>query len=192
MKNKISKFTVFFFLLISTSSFLNANVNLNAIKFTFLSWTSGSTKLSYERTFPEIKQTGELCAGLICAGYDKYKNNPLGFTLRYGHKFFIGSYNVEKPFDGFFLRPEIIYSHFSYDKKDDKIRSLAQMASVIGTFGYQKTFGSFIVDGWVGGGFAFGNSADTGYHHGFQLWNWFNSYNKNIALSFSIRLGWCF
>ena len=122
MKNKISKFTVIFFLLISTSSFLNANVNLNAIKFTFLSWTSGSTKLSYERAFPEIKQTGELCAGLICAGYDKYKNNPLGFTLRYGHKFFIGSYNVEKPFDGFFLRPEIIYSHFSYDKKDDKMK----------------------------------------------------------------------
>lgn len=193
MKNKFYKFAVTIFLLISLSSFLTAEeINLNAIKFTFLSWTSGSTKISYERAFPKIKQTGELCAGLICAGYDKYHNNPLGFTLRYGHKFFVGKYDVQKAFDGFFLRPEIIYSHFSYDAKNTQIRTLAQMTSLIGTFGYQKTFGNFIIDGWVGGGVAFGTPADTGYHHGFQLWNWFNSYNENIALSFSIRLGWCF
>ena len=76
MKNKFYKFAVTIFLLISLSSFLTAEeTNLNAIKFTFLSWTSGSTKISYERAFPKIKQTGELCAGLICAGYDKYHNN---------------------------------------------------------------------------------------------------------------------
>ena len=59
----------------------------NAIKITFLSWTSGSTKISYERAFPQCKQSGEICASVIGAGYDKYKNDPLGFTLRYGHKF---------------------------------------------------------------------------------------------------------
>ena len=171
--------------------------NKNAIKFTFLSWFSGSTKISYERAFPEIKQSGEICAGLISAGYDKYHNSPLGFTLRYGHKFFIGEYSTIKPLDGFFVRPEIIYSHFSYDSKTlnanlEKERNLAQMTALLGTFGYQKTFGNFIIDGWVGAGMALGKPADTGYHHGFQLWNWFGTYNENIALSFSIRLGWCF
>ncbi len=175
----------------------NLSSDKNAIKFTFLSWFTGSTKISYERAFPNIKQSGELCVGLICAGYDKYQNSPLGFTLRYGHKFFLGEYSTSKPFDGFFLRPEIIYSHFSYDSKkqnsnSEKERSLAQMTAILGTFGYQKTFGNFIIDGWVGVGPAFGKPADTGYHHGFQLWNWFDSYNENIALSFSIRLGWCF
>lgn len=47
----------------------------------------------------------------------------------------------------------------------------------------------FIADAWVGGGYALGTPAETGYHHGFQLWNWFNTRNDNIALSFSIRLG---
>ena len=62
---------------------------LNSVKITFLSWISGSTKLSYERAFPEIRQSGEICGSVICAGFDKYKNNPLGFTVRYGHKFFL-------------------------------------------------------------------------------------------------------
>lgn len=62
---------------------------LNSVKITVLSWISGSTKVSYERAFPAWKQSGELCASMIGAGYDKYKNNPLGFTVRYGHKFFL-------------------------------------------------------------------------------------------------------
>lgn len=115
----------------------------------------------------------------------------MGFTLRYGHKFFLGEYSTSKPLDGFFVRPEIIYSHFSYDSKNqnsnlEKERRLAQMSAILGTFG------NFIIDGWVGAGMALGNPADTGYHHGFQLWNWFGTYNENIALSFSIRLGRCF
>ena len=202
MQNKklflVSIFIVLFYSIsFAQETKLNSTIDKNALKFTFLSWFSGSTKFSYERAFPEVKQSGEICAGLICAGYDKYNNSPLGFTLRYGHKFFIGEYSYSKPLDGFFLRPEIIYSHFSYDSKTLnsnllRERNLAQMTALLGTFGYQKTFGNFIIDGWVGAGLAFGNPADTGYHHGFQLWNWFNSYNENIALSFSIRLGWCF
>ena len=45
---------------------------LNSIKITFLSWTSGSTKVSYERALPNWHQSSELCASLISAGYDKY------------------------------------------------------------------------------------------------------------------------
>ena len=66
------------------------------------------------------------------------------------------------------------------------------MNSLIGCFGYQKTFGKFIVDSWFGAGVAFGEPCETGYHHGFQLWDFLGSKNENIALSFSIRLGWIF
>ena len=168
-------------------------VCLNALKFTFLSWASGSTKISYERALPEQKQSAEICASLISAGYDKYHNNPLGFTLRYGHKFFLGDYSAERPFDGFYLRPEAIFCRYTYDSAAPAHpRTLAQMGALLATAGYQRTFGRFLVDGWVGGGYSFGTPADTGYHHGFQVWNWFGTRNDNIALSFSIRLGWCF
>ena len=53
----------------------------NAVKITFLSWATGSTKLSYERALPH-RQSAELCASIIGAGYDKYGNNPRGYTLR--------------------------------------------------------------------------------------------------------------
>ena len=82
---------------------------LNSVKITFLSWTSGSTKVSYERALPNWHQSGELCASLISAGYDKYNNDPLGFTLRYGHKFFINQGDIA--LKGFYLRPEFINSH---------------------------------------------------------------------------------
>ena len=96
-------------LLFSVSSLCYAeSTYLNSIKFTFLSWATGSTKISYERAIPDCKQSAEICAGLISAGYDKFQNDPVGFTVRYGHKFFVGNYTEEKPFDGFFIRPEII------------------------------------------------------------------------------------
>ena len=165
---------------------------LNAVKLTFLSWTSGSTKISYERAFPRWEQSGELCASLICAGYDKYKNDPLGFTLRYGHKFFVAGYDAQKPLQGFYLRPEAMYSHYDYTHSVTGLRTPARMGALLATVGYQLCVRRFIADAWVGGGYAFGTPAETGYHHGFQLWNWFNTYNENIALSFSIRLGYLF
>ena len=61
----------------------------NSFKITFLSWISGSTKISYERAFANIRQSGEFCTSLIGAGRDKYNNDPKGFTMRYGHKFFM-------------------------------------------------------------------------------------------------------
>lgn len=161
----------------------------NAVKLTFLSWASGSTKISYERAFPDIRQSAELCGSIIGAGYDKYHNDPAGFTIRYGHKFFIGKYSPGKPLKGFYLRPEAIYSHYNYTHYVTDARTQAAMGALIGTIGYQYCIGRFIADAWVGGGYAFGTAAETGYHHGFQLWDWFGSRNDNIALSFSIRLG---
>ena len=164
---------------------------LNSVKITFLSWLSGSTKLSYERAFPQLNQSGEICASLICAGYDKYNNDPLGFTVRYGHKFFTPD-NDGLSLKGFYLRPEVIYSHYTYTNSVDGSRTLANMGSVLGTVGYQYVYKRFLADFWFGGGYAYGNASETLYHHGFELWHWLGKVNTNIAMSFSIRLGFCF
>ena len=47
----------------------------NVIKSTFLSWFTGSCKLSYERAVFN-NQTMELTAGYIGLGFDKLDNNP--------------------------------------------------------------------------------------------------------------------
>ena len=163
----------------------------NSVKITFLSWFSGSTKVSYERAFPAIRQSSEVCGSLICAGYDKYHNKPLGFTVRYGHKFFLPDKdNVS--LKGFYLRPEVVYSRYSYNIRRDGSPTLATMGALLGTIGYQYVHKRFLADFWIGGGYARGRPAETGYHHGFELWHWFGSYNPNIAMSFSVRLGICF
>ena len=111
---------------------------LNSVKITFLSWLSGSTKVSYERAFPSVRQSGEICSSLICAGYDKYDNDPLGFTVRYGHKFFLPDKdNVS--LKGFYLRPELMYSHYFYNHSTDG-RTLANMGALLGTVGYQYLY----------------------------------------------------
>ena len=162
----------------------------NSIKITFLSWLSGSTKISYERAFHELRQSGELCGSLICAGYDKYHNDPLGFTVRYGHKFFLPDEDCLS-LKGFYLRPEVMYSHYFYNHSSAG-RTLANMGALLGTVGYQYVYKRFLADFWVGGGYAIGSPAETHYHHGFELWHWFDRVNTNIAMSFSIRLGICF
>ena len=162
----------------------------NAVKVTFLSWITGSTKLSYERVLGQ-HQTGELCASVIGAGFDKFANQPRGYTLRYGHKFFISG-NEGGGLKGLYLRPEFIYSTYNYNQSLTGDRTLARMSTLLATAGYQTHYGRFLIDAWAGAGPAFGTPAETGYHHGFALWNVFGTQSDNIALSFSIRLGYCF
>ena len=80
-------------LLIFCFVFVNASAEevsdrKNAVKITFLSWLSGSSKVSYERAVFG-NQTMEMTVGYIGAGYDKYKNDPEGYTVRYAHKFLL-------------------------------------------------------------------------------------------------------
>ncbi|MBQ1605201.1 MAG: hypothetical protein II088_00195, partial [Bacteroidales bacterium] len=82
----------------------------NAIKITFLSWLTGSTKISYERYFTPI-HTGELTVGVICAGYDRFKNHPKGFTIRYAHKFILINH-TNYALNGFYVKPELVWSNF--------------------------------------------------------------------------------
>ena len=162
----------------------------NAVKVTFLSWITGSTKLSYERVLG-YHQTGEICASLIGAGFDKYGNQPLGYTLRYGHKFFVAG-NEGGGLKGFYVRPEFIYVNYAYDQRGTGLRTQSQMCTLLATAGYQTHFGRFLIDAWAGAGPALGTPAETGYHHGFSLWNVFGTRSDHVALSFSVRLGYCF
>ena len=183
--------TVLLFLCLITATAGRAEVRYdNAVKVTFLSWVTGSTKVSYERAFAP-HQSAEVCGSMIGAGYDKFQNHPKGFTLRYGHKFFVAG-NEEGGLEGFYVRPEVIYSNFTYNASLTQLRTRAEMVALLATAGYQTCFGRVLVDAWAGAGYAGGTPADTGYHHGFALWNAFGTKNDNIALSFSIRLGYCF
>ena len=87
--------TILLSLLLLTPLASSAVEYKNAVKVTFLSWATGSTKLSYERAL-NPHQSGEICASLIGAGYDKFQNNPRGYTVRYGHKFFVGFVYIKR------------------------------------------------------------------------------------------------
>jgi hypothetical protein len=163
------------------------SVRQNAVKATFLSWFSGSCKVSYERAVFS-NQTMEMTVGYIGVGRDKYKNNPEGYTIRYAHKFMLYGNKIQ-PLNGFYLRPELIYSHFHYDTEDFHERELSRMGSAIFTVGYQYAIRRFVVDAYFGSGYAWGNEADTGYQHGFSLWDYFGSYNKHISMTFGVKLG---
>lgn len=186
---KLTRLCLFLLCLLGPISSRAAEYN-NAIKVTFLSWATGSTKLSYERAFRN-HQSAEVCASMIGAGYDKFKNQPIGYTLRYGHKFFVSG-NENGGLRGLYVRPEAIYSTYNYNLKDIGERAMARMGTLLATAGYQTHMGRFLIDAWAGAGYALGTPAETGYHHGFALWNVFGTKNDNIALSFSIRIGVCF
>ena len=67
-----------------------------------------------------------------------------------------------------------------------------EMTALLMTAGYQWVQGRFLADVWVGAGYAAGTPADTGYHHGFALWDYFGTRSDRLAMSFTVRLGWCF
>lgn len=164
MKKLISILTTFLLLSFSFNSFAQERSDqyrleketevadyLNSIRITFLSWLSGSTKVSYERALPDLRQTAEICASWISAGFDKYGNDPSGFSMRYGHKFFLPD-NDGLSLKGFYLRPEAVYSHYFYNLKETGERALANMTALLATVGYQYVYRRILADFWVGGG----------------------------------------
>ena len=190
----MTKYRILLILLCFCLFFVDASaedisVRRNAVKTTFLSWFSGSCKVSYERAVFG-NQTMEMTLGYIGVGFDKYKNNPEGYTARYAHKFML-SENYQ-PLKGFYLRPEMIYSRFHYDDKGITERKLSEMASLMFTAGYQYVVNRFVVDAYFGSGYAWGTECDTHYQHSFSLWDYFGTKNKNIAMTFGVKLGICF
>ena len=178
------------FVYVDTSFAGEFHIRRNAVKTTFLSWFSGSSKISYERAIFG-SQTMEMTVGYIGVGLDKYENNPRGYTVRYAHKFILLGDDM-RPLSGFYLRPEVIYSRFHYNAKELSERKLSEMGSLVFTAGYQYVINRFVVDAYFGSGYAFGNECDTHYQHGFSLWEYFGTYNENVAMTFGVKVGLCF
>ena len=194
---RITKLFVILFLLLSNSLTYSqtAGVRKDALRTTFLSYATGSTKLSYERSIT-THQSVEITGGVIGIGYDGKDNNPRGGLFRCAHKYVINS-NPRYPLNGIYIKSEFALSSFNYDAKqnsrnNEKIRQNATMGALLASAGYQWTKHVFTVDGFVGIGGALGNECDTYYHHGFILWDFFGTKCKYVALTFGIKLGIAF
>ncbi len=155
----------------------------NILKVTFLSWFTGSTKLSYER-YLFNNQSIEATAGVIGWGYDKYKNNPSGAIFRVAYKFILFNTNS---LQGFYLRPEFAYTTFNYDSKEVVgTRVNSSMGTVMATVGYQWCSHIFVIDGFVGAGLGLGSPREFNYHHSFiDIDQW-------LTLTFGVKLGFTF
>ena len=158
----------------------------NDLKITFLSWGTGSSKISYERaSWPD--QTDEITFGLIRLGYDRFDNNPKGMTVRYAHKWIISEHDG-MPLEGLYLRPELVWSKYRYDSKNGG-RTISDMCALFGTAGYQHIWKRLVMDGFIGLGPCIGNRADTYYQHGFITWK---TTGAHLAFTFGMKLGAAF
>ena len=160
----------------------------NSLKTTFLSFYTGSAKLTYEHSVFS-NQSIEITGGIIGVAYDGQHNNPSGGLFRYAHKF-IFSHDANYPLHGMYIKPEFALSSFGYDAKgENNIRKNSTMGALMACFGYQWAKKVLAFDGFVGIGGAFGNECDTYYQHGFILWDFFDKHCKYISLTFGMKVG---
>jgi hypothetical protein len=155
----------------------------NAIKTTFLSFITGSAKLTYERaTLP--RQSLELTGGIIGVGYDKLKVNPKGGLFRMAYKF-IRANDLGAPLSGLYFKPEYAVSIFDYESENSgRIRS--SMHTMLANVGYQRVINVLVVDGFAGAGVGFGKPTELRYHHGFiERYGW-------LTLTFGMKIGVAF
>jgi hypothetical protein len=168
----------------------------NALKTTFLSYATGSVKLSYERLLTTI-QSIEITGGVIGVGADRMKNHPHGGLFRCAHKINLNN-DFGYSFNGIYYKSEFALSSFGYDfvsentVADETLRKNSTMGSLMGCLGYQWGKKFFVFDGYIGIGGALGTECDTYYQHGFVLWDFFNTKNKYISLTFGMKLGFVF
>jgi hypothetical protein len=158
----------------------------NAFKITFLSFLTGSTKVTYERaTFS--RQSLEITVGVIGWGYDKFKVHPKGGLLRVSYKFILYSKSSE-PLNGFYIKPEFAFSHFKHniftEEKND--RTLSSWGTLMGCTGYQFTRKWLVLDGFIGVGAGIGTPTPLRYHHGFI------DRMKHVTFTFGLKFGIAF
>ncbi len=161
----------------------------NALKVTFLSLYTGSTKITYERSVFD-SQSIEITLGRVSWGYDAFDNNPSGMLGRLAYKFiFYGNPNY--PLNGLYVKPELAVTGYYYDKESalEEVkpqRDFSKMATLMGCVGYQWAKRIFVAEGFVGAGLGIGNPADTRYQHGF-ITRW-----QYLTLTFGMKIGFSF
>ncbi len=161
----------------------------NAFKTTFLSFFTGSAKLTYERATVE-HQSFELTGGVIGVGGDKFDMNPKGGLFRAAYKFMF-SQPENTALDGLYIKPEYAISFFDHDMPDhERLHSSKQ--TVMSCFGWQWSANMMIFDGFVGAGVGWGNPSEADnpdrlrYHHGFiERFSW-------LTLTFGLKFGLAF
>ncbi len=173
--------TILTALLLATAA-LQAQPN-HAIKTTFLSFFTGSTKLSYEHaTFPQ--QSLEVTGGIIGVGHDKFKVNPKGGLFRMAYKF-IRANDLNAPLSGLYFKPEYAVSVFDYDSENSG-RVNSSMHTMLANIGYQWAANVLVLDGFAGAGVGFGKPTELRYHHGFiERFGW-------LTLTFGVKVGVAF
>ena len=152
----------------------------NDLKVTVLSLFSGSTKLTYEHTFnnhyltsPRTNSSVEITGGVIGWGGDWLnQNNSKGGLCRLAYKFIFHNkiYRCMRPghlLNGFYLKPELAFSSFSYDSKDGMERLHNNRLAVMGCVGYQVVYKRFVFDIFGGLGAGIGDENEYNYYHGF-------------------------
>jgi hypothetical protein len=144
----------------------------NDLKVTVLSLFSGSTKLTYERAITRT-QSVEITGGIIGWGGDWLnQNHSKGGLCRLAYKFIFhfNEYRSNKPehlLNGFYLKPELALSSFSYDSKDGMERLHNNRLAVMGCVGYQVVYKRFVFDIFGGLGAGIGDENEYNYYHGF-------------------------
>ena len=185
-KKVLSIFILIFFSTVIYSQ--DFPVRKNSLKTTFLSFYTGSTKLTYERSLSS-NQSIEITGGVIGVGFDGQHNKPSGGLVRYAHKF-IFPHNIHYPLNGMYVKPEFALSSFNYDAiGEDYYRKNSTMGTLMACFGYQWGKKVLAFDSFIGIGGALGSECDTYYQHGFILWDFFNKHCKYISLTFGMKLG---
>jgi len=196
MFKKTSLFLLFLFFntcLVFSQEYQTAK---NALKTTFLSYATGSIKLSYERLLT-TKQSAEITGGFIGAGFDGMNNRPRGGLFRCAHKINLIAH-PKYSFNGLYYKSEFALSSFDYDFRlkntgnNETSRKNSTMGTLMACLGYQWARKILSFDSYVGIGGALGPECDTYYEHGFILWDFFDTKNKYISLTFGMKLGFVF
>ena len=179
---------VILFLFCATLYSQDVSPRKNTLKTTFLSFYTGSAKLTYERAIFS-NQSIEVTGGVIGVAFDAKHNEPSGSLFRYAHKFIFSGHS-QYPLNGMYVKPEFALSNFHYNNAmENTQRDKSTMGALMGCFGYQWAKRRLVLDGFVGAGGALGKACDTHYQHGFILWGLSDAHSKHIALTFGAKVG---
>jgi len=179
-----------------------ADNHKNIVKVNFLSPLFNSLKLSYERSIKPGRSI-EATVGIIGVGNDIYDANERGAFVKLGYKFikspdyYIRGQRYAHILKGTYIRPELAFSHYSYDHEMDYFyfgkdmeRKTNTMFGILLNFGKQWVIDNgFVIDTFVGVGYGFGdNDTDWGSHKAFLG----GVDEFPLAVSGGVRIGWCF
>ncbi len=167
----------------------------NAVKATFMSIFSGSTRLTYERALSP-RTTAEITFGQIGMGYDWMNSaNPVGYVMKAAYKYNLHrAEKISTSLDGFYVKPELLWANYDYDNKaemtgDVPRRDHVSRWALMAEGGWQHLFGRFVVDVYVGIGFSWGDENTDNYYHGVMM---YPSYSSPLAVTGGCRLGYAF